>query len=73
MGQILLNFDRNHPTLFGTGEKLPNYSGKNISVKYLSKMWYLSSKNMKGMTVNVKILHTGQSDPALQKTSKQLF
>ena len=45
----------------------------NISIKYLTKMWYLSSENMKGMTVKVKILHRGQTDPALQKTSKQLF
>ena len=35
--QILLNFDRNHPTLFGTGENLPKDSGENISVKYLPK------------------------------------
>ena len=68
----MLNFDRNHPKMYGTGEKLPKYSGKNISVKYLSKMWYLLSKNMKGMTVKVEILHRGQSDPALQKTPKQL-
>ena len=24
----MLNFDRNHPKLYGTGEKLPKYSGK---------------------------------------------
>ena len=71
--QKLLNFDQNHLKLFGTGEELLKDSGKNISVKYLSKMWYLLSKNMKGMTVKVEILHRGQSDPALQKTSKQLF
>ena len=68
----MLNFDQNHPKLFGTGEKLPKYPGKNISIKYLTKMWYLSSKNMKGMTVKVKILHRGQTDPALKKTSKQV-
>ena len=71
--QILLNFDGNQPKLVGTGKKLPKDSGKNISVKYLSKMWYLWSKNMKGMTDRVEILHRDQSDPALQKTSKQLF
>ena len=31
-------------------------------------MWYLLSKNMKGMTDKVEILHRGQSDPALQTT-----
>ena len=71
--QILLNFDGNQPKLVGTGKKLPKDSGKNISVKYLSEMWYLWSKNMKGMTDKVEILHRDQSDPALQKTSKQLF
>ena len=69
---ILLNFDGNQPKLVGTGKKLPKDSGKNISVKYLSKMWYLWSKNMKGMTDKVEILHRDQSDPTLQKTSKQL-
>ena len=59
--------------LFETGEKLARDSEKNISVKYLPKMWYLSSKNMNGMADKVEILHRGQSDPALQKPSKQLF
>ena len=46
---------------------------ENISVKYLSKMRYLWTKNMKGVAVKVEILHRDQSDPALEKTSKQLF
>ena len=33
--QILLNFDRNHMKLFGTGEELPKDSGKTISIQYL--------------------------------------
>ena len=73
MAQILLNFDRNHPKLFGTGEKLPKDSGKNISIKYWSKMWYFWSKNMKGKIEKVEILHRGQSHPARRKTSRQLF
>ena len=59
--------------LVGIGKKLPKYSGKNTFVKYLSKMWYIWSKNMKGMTNKVEILHRDQSYPALQKTSKQLL
>ena len=44
--QILLNFDRNHMKLFGTGEELPKDSGEIISVKYLSKVRYLWTKSM---------------------------
>ena len=44
-----------------------------FSVKYLWKMWYFWTKNMNGVTEKIEILHRGQSDPALQKTSKQLF
>ena len=36
-------------------------------------MWYLWTKNIKGVTVKVEILDKGQSDPALEKTTKQLF
>ena len=36
-------------------------------------MWYLWLKNMKGVTEKVEILHRGQSDPALQKTSNNFF
>ena len=70
--QKLLNFDQNHLKLFGTGEELLKDSGKNIPVKYFSKMWYFWLKNMEGMTDKVEFLHRGQSDPALQNTSKQL-
>ena len=37
-----------HSKLFGTGKNLPKYSGKNISVKHLSNIWYLSSKKHEG-------------------------
>ena len=70
--KILLNFDRSHLKLFGTSEKLPKDLG-NFFVKYFSKMWYLWTKNMNGMTEKIEILHRAQLDPALQKTSKQLF
>ena len=42
-------------------------------VRFLSKMWYLLTKNMKGMTVKVENLQRGQAYPALEKTSKQFF
>ena len=43
--------------LFEPGEKLARYSYKDISVKYLSKLWLLWTKNMNGVTVKVEILH----------------
>ena len=67
----MLNLDRNHMKLFGTDEKLLKDPGENLSVQFLSKMWYLSAKTMTRMTDKVEILHRGQSDPAPQKTSKQ--
>ena len=39
-------------------------------ISLLSKIWYLWTKNMKGVTAKVEILHRGQSDPTLEKTSK---
>ena len=61
--------------LFLIVEKILKDSGRNISVKYLSKMWWLWTKNMHGMTdkVKVEILYRSQADHALQKTSIQLF
>ena len=68
----MLNFDRNLLNLFGTGEKLPKIA-EGIFLLILVKMWYLRTKNIKGVTVEVEILEKGQSDPALEKTTKQLF
>ena len=70
--QILLNFGQNHPKLFGTEEKLPKDSWK-MFFRFLSKMWYLLTKNMKGVTVKCGNLQRGQSDPAFGKTSKHFF
>ena len=67
------DLDRNFMNMFRTCEKLPKDSGENFSVHDLYKMWYLWSKNMKGMIDKVEILHRDQSDPTLQKTSDQLF
>ena len=50
----MLNFDRNLMNLFGSCEKLPKDPGGNILVKYLSKMWYLWTKNMKGGLCKLK-------------------
>ena len=60
--QTLLKCDRNLLNLFGTGGKLPKDSGKTNSVKYLSQLWCLWTKNMSGVTDNVEILHTAQLD-----------
>ena len=50
----MLNFDPNLMNLFGSCEKLPKDPGGNILGKYLSKMWYLWTKNMKGGLCKLK-------------------
>ena len=44
----------------------PKIQGKYF-FRYLSKMWYLWTKNMKGVTVKVENLHRGKSYPALKR------
>ena len=72
--QILLNFDGNHPQLVGTGKKLTKDSGiKYFRQIFVQNVVLMVKKNMTGMTDWVEISHRHQSDPALQKTSKQFF